>query len=577
MSSDSNNNIAINALLKHPVWEDKRFFWLTGSYGIIIAVLYLALPIAIESLIGSITYTATIQPVLIVSIILVFLLTLSGFLTLLQKHLIEIYYRASFVRLTTDFFIKAIYANQKEFHQKNTSDLIGRYFEIFSIQKSSAVLILEGMLIFLQILVSIILVSFYHPYLFILNVICICVIALTWQIFFTKAIDRAIQKSRSKFKVFALLNDVFRMNRFFKSKKNKDFVISQSKNLLKDYVLKSQDYWRVALKQNIILVLLYLFMTMSLFTVGSFLVINGQLSLGQLVAAEIIFTGILISISKLGYYFDLFYNLVASSDELTDVFSIPDESISDLSPVTNTIKKGEVLLKFNKAIYQDLALQSYEFNLSFESGTLNRLFFKNNSVRDVFIDLMMNYLEPTHGAIQFNKVNISLYNQHDLRDDICIIDNTDVFTCTVREFLLMGDDTFDHTYFQLVLDLVELDKVIRLLPQELDTAIIGTGYPFTNDQIVLLKIARALIFKPKILVLTEAFDCLSINVRKKILQFIAQKGEIMILHCTNYLDDIYAYEHYIYINYVGHFQASHFIEFQKTVVQMQQTHAARKQ
>lgn len=576
MSSDSNNNIVISALLKYPVWEDKRFFWLTGSYGIIIAVLYLALPIAIESLIGSITYTATLQPVLIVSIILIFLLTLSGILTLLQKHLIEIYYRASFVRLTTDFFIKAIYANQKAFHQHNTSDLNGRYFEIFSIQKSSAVLILEGMLIALQILVSIILVSFYHPYLFILNIICICVIVLTWQLFFKKAIDRAIQKSRAKFKVFALLNDVFRMNRFFKSKKNKDFVISQSKNLLKDYVLKCQNYWRVALKQNIILVLLYLFMTMSLFTVGSFLVIKGQLSLGQLVAAEIIFTGILISISRLGYYFDLFYNLVASSEELTDVFSIPDESISDLSPETNTIKKGEVLLKFNKSTYQDDELQSYEFNFSFESGSLNRLFFKSNAVRDVFIDLMMNYVEPIHGAIQFNNVNISLYNQHDLRDDICVIENTDVFTCTVREFLLMGNDKFDYSYFQSVLDLVELDKVIRQLPQELDTLIIGSGYPFMKDQIILLKIARTLICKPKILVLTEAFDCLSMNARKKILQFIAEKGEMMLLHCANYLDDIYAYEKYLYINESGHFQASHFIEFQKIVVQMQQMHAAEK-
>jgi putative ABC transport system ATP-binding protein len=549
MKLDFKNRASIYFLLARPILKDKRFFILSMSYTCLIAILYLALPLSIEALIGTITATASIQPIVIVSIMLFFLLLLSGVLTLLQKYLIEIYYRASFVRLASDLFLKVLYANKKLFEKFNTSDLNGRYFEIFSIQKSVSALLIEGLLILLQLLVSVILVSFYHPYLFLLNTIFIVSLTLIWRLFFNKAIAGAINKSHAKFHVFSWLHDLFRLNKVFKSTVNKNFALNKAKRLMEFYIQKRMQYWNITLKQNILLVILYLFMTMALFSIGGFLVIKGQLSLGQLVAAEIIFTGVLYSISKLGYYFDLFYNLVASAEELHDVFSIDDEELSEFMVNDSNIKINTPLLVFKEVSYDDHKGNIARFNLTICHGKAHVLFFETNYLREIFIELIHNYIEPQHGLIQLNQVNISLYNQQSLRGQFFIIDDSNIFSCTIREFLLLDDQNFDHELLQMILDLVGLDKFISNYSQELNTAIIGTGYPLSSVEIVLLKLARALILTPKILIITEIIDLIPPEIRSRVIHYIISKKEITLLHFSPHITpEFCSYDKFIYMS-----------------------------
>lgn len=556
---------AFTKLLEQPLFRDKRFFILTGSYAIIIALLYLALPIAIESLIGTITHTAMIQPVVVVSLVLLFLLSLSAVLTVLQKHLVEIYYRHSFARITGDFFLKVIYANKQSFHQHNTSDLCGRYFELFNIQKSAAVLILEGLLVVFQILISVILLSFYHPYLFILNVICVSVIGLTWSLFLKRAVQYARVKAASKFNTFAWLSDLFRMNSFFKSEIHKKYALKKGLGLINDYITASRNYWRIALTQVIILMVLYLFLTMALFSVGSILVIEGQLSLGQLIAAEIIFTGILVGVARLSYYFDLFYNVICSADEMREVFVIENEEIGEIKPKVTDVQRGDVLLSLKNVYYKNSLGQKFYFDLNFEAGSSYILLFADSSCKDVLIDLMMDYAKPNRGAIEFNHINLLHYNQHALRDHIFVLDNSDIFTCTVREFLLMDTMAIQDEKMQIALEAVGLDEMIHAFPQDIDTPIIGSGYPFLEFQIILLKMARAIIAEPKILVLTDVFDKISHQLRDRILQYIVEKTSMTLIYCSSHLNRAIEYEHFIYLTNQSSLRASNATEFEQHI------------
>ncbi len=567
MTLDWKKRASIYFLIARPILKDKIFFVLSTSYTCLIAILYLALPLSIETLIGTITSTASVQPIIIVSVILLCLLILSGILTLLQKYLIDIYYRASFVRLASDLFLKVLYANNALFEKSNTSDMNGRYFEIFNIQKSVSVLLIDGLLILLQLLVSVILVSFYHPYLFLLNLICVTSLVFIWRIFFNKAIQGAINKSHAKFHVFSWLHDIFRLNKVFKSKTHKDFALNKAKILMGDYVQKSQQYWRITLKQNILLVILYLFMTMALFSIGGFLVIKGQLSLGQLVAAEIIFTGVLYSISKLGYYFDLFYNLIASAEELQDIFSIEDETLSEFMIHEPKMMQQSSLLVFKEVKYFDHKQGNQaQFNFTIEEGKAYVLTVETTYLREIFIALIQNYIEPTHGLIQLNQMNISLYNQHYLRDQFYIISDSTIFSCTMKEFLLLDKPNFDHELLQMILDLVGLDKIIPHYPEELNTKIISTGYPLSSVEIILLKLARCLILKPKILILTEIIDLISPEIFARVIGYITSKKEITLLHFSQYLKpEFCSYDKFLYIGQLTCLESSTMNEHKKNL------------
>lgn len=165
---------------------DKKFFSLIITYGVIVALLNLALPLSIQVLITSIIYTAQITPVLILGLILLFLISFSALLAVLQKFLIEIYKRSSFSRIASDILLKAIYSDNQSFRAHNSSDLSSRYFEIFNVQNNVSDLIVEGFLVFLTIIVSFILSSFYHPYFLILNLIILGIVWLSWSLFTKK-------------------------------------------------------------------------------------------------------------------------------------------------------------------------------------------------------------------------------------------------------------------------------------------------------------------------------------------------------------------------------------------------------
>ena len=166
----------INKILKQLVLYDKKTFLYIFGYAIFISILYLALPLSTQLIINRITHTALLQPIIFMSLVLVILLALAGVLHVLQKYLLEMYKRQSFVRLSSQLFMKGLYSDHNDLNDNLTNDLSSKYFEIFTIQDTTAVLFMEGLLLSLQIIVGFILSSFYHPYILVINIITIIII-----------------------------------------------------------------------------------------------------------------------------------------------------------------------------------------------------------------------------------------------------------------------------------------------------------------------------------------------------------------------------------------------------------------
>ena len=528
------HNVDIKRLLKQALGKDKIFFSLIASYALVIALVNLALPISIQMLINSIAYTALIQPIIIISIILAFMLGFSATLTLLQKQLLEIYKRKSFVRTSAALFIKSIDSENHAFRKRNTSDLSSRFFEVFNIQRSASELIIEGLLTVLQIAISFILSSFYHPYLMVMNIISLIIILFTWRFFKRNAIKFAIARSEAKFEVFAWLDDVFRMNSYFKSKQNKDYALVKSHALITHYIETRKNYWRISFAQLIILTVLYAVFAIALFGVGSFLVIKGQLSLGQLVAAEIILTGAMIGVAKLSNYFDLYYNLVASADELSQVFDLPDCDIPLPHGTTNINYNVNNILTLENISCTDHLKNSYTFDFKINSQTINLIISSSRAQTEILIQLISYLTSPRSGVMKFFEQNYSDFDPKNLRNNIWSIENHDIFSCTIKEYLTHGFATISNTQIYNILDLVELDKLISGFPNGIDTLIINNGYPLNSEQIIRLKLARSIIHQPDLLIVNSVINKLSKELQNKILQHIKLHTKITLLIICNH-------------------------------------------
>ena len=85
--------------------------------------------------------------------------------------------------------------------------------------------------------------------------------------------------------------------------------------------------------------------SVALLALGGILVIERQLSIGQLVAAELIVTAVVASIAKLGGKVEVFYDLVAAVDKLGEIFDLPLERSGGESPPRSDSDLGELVLE----------------------------------------------------------------------------------------------------------------------------------------------------------------------------------------------------------------------------------------
>jgi putative ABC transport system ATP-binding protein len=137
------------------------------------------------------------------------------------------------------------------------------------------------------------------------------------------------------------------------------FAIDQSEALTADYVAKHRAHFRYTFSQTICLLLLYACASAGLLTMGGMLIIAGELSIGQLVAAELILSGVFYGIAQMGNYLEIFYDLVGGLEELSLFWDLPQES---------TPKADAPALPNGAIAFRDVELGDYHLNFSVSSG-----------------------------------------------------------------------------------------------------------------------------------------------------------------------------------------------------------------
>ena len=130
------------------------------------------------------------------------------------------------------------------------------------------------------------------------------------------AVSSGIDESKMKYKLTAWLEDLMRCQRAFKTGGGAEFAVDRANLLTANYLSSRRSHFSILFRQITFVLALQAIAGTVLLGGGGWLVIRGQLSLGQLVAAELIVTTILTSLAKLGKHLEGFYDVVASVDKL---------------------------------------------------------------------------------------------------------------------------------------------------------------------------------------------------------------------------------------------------------------------
>ena len=512
---------------------ERDFYVLAVIYGVGISLMSLATPISVQMLINTVANTALAAPLVVLSGTLFVLLLVSGLLNALRIHLMEIFGRRFYARMVAEIALRAIYARNPFFTEDGRGPLFNRYFDIVIVQKMVPALLVGGFTLILQAGVGFILVSFYHPLFLAFNAVIVALLWAVWLLWGKSSIRSAIDLSHQKHLTAAWLENLAASNGFFKSERHIDYALKRTDAETRAYVDEHRRHFRNYFAQTVSFFVIYAGASAALLGLGGLLVIQGQLSLGQLVAAELVLSAVFYGISQLGPYMAYFYDLCGAIEELARFYDVELEAPAEKAAFV--CADSSVEFREVRGVARGVPV-TLDFRI--ESGATVMAAASTHGLQRLVTTLLNRQSDPESGMIFVGGSDIVEAEPHALHQQIVLLDRPTVIAMTIREFLQLAGENVSSAKVLEAVRIVGLDAVISRFEKGLDTPIAMTGWPLSITETMLLKLAAAIIAEPRVLILNQLYDLAPEDVIIRALAHLRADPSMTVIYFTRRQRDV---------------------------------------
>jgi ABC-type bacteriocin/lantibiotic exporter with double-glycine peptidase domain len=507
------------ARLMRPEWKDIRVILV---FSFVVGLLNLAVPITVESLVNTVAFGRYFQPIVVLAIILFTFLVFAAAMRGLLAYIGEVIQRRMFIRVVEDLAYRLPRTKQTAFDESHGPELVNRFFDIVTLQKVVAMLLLDGIGIVLQTTVGMLVLAFYHPFLLGFDVVLLALIAFVIFGLGRGAVTTAVQESRAKYAVAAWLQELVRHPTAFKLHGGAQFGMDRADHLAVDWLQARRAHFHVVMRQILFALGVQAVAATVLLGLGGWLVVKGQLTLGQLVAAELIVMLIVSSFAKLGKYMESFYDMLASVEKLGIIFDLPIEEhdnlfhLRDGSPARLALR--QVAYQFGEEpILRNVSLQ-------LQSGERVALVGPPGCGKSTLLDLVCSMRQPASGYIELDGIDLRELRPDSLREHVALTRGPEIFHGTIDENVHLNRPRISALDVRDAMSAVGLLDEVMQLPDGLNTAILTDGAPLSASQSLRLMLARAIVDRPRLLLIDGTLDGLPDDVQEKVLAGLARPG-----------------------------------------------------
>ncbi|MEM6674925.1 MAG: ABC transporter ATP-binding protein [Planctomycetota bacterium] len=476
------------------------------AFGITIGILLLATPIAVQALVNSVALGGLMQPLFVIAALLLLALTVAAAFVGVQTWTVELLQRRLFVRMVADLSARLPRVKLEAYDDGHGPELVNRFFDVITIQKAAPELLIRALGTALSIFVGLSVLAFYHPLLFAFDVILVAVIVIIVLGPIRRGERTAINESSAKYAMVAWMEEIARSPFTFRSGGARNWIEERSGALARDWVDARRAHFRVLFSQVLGALTLQVIASVALLGIGGLLVIQGSLTLGQLVAAEIIVTAVVASVAKMGKHLETWYDVMAAVSKVGALLDVPidtaqGEECAPRPPKGSSLELADISWRGTRdhALFAGVDLQVAPGERIGVTGP-------TGSGKSALVELLWRMRAPASGAIRLDGRDLRDLSGDEMRSEIAAVAPVEVVHGTVRENVNLRRESVTGDDVRRAIANVGLDDTVNELPDGLETVLHPHARTLSEGELRQLMLARAIASGPGLLAVDAHFD-----------------------------------------------------------------------
>ncbi len=484
--------------------ERKEIYYIL-FYAVVVGFVSLILPLGIQTTVELVSGGVVFSSVYLMIGLVIAGVVLSGALQIVQISLVEFLQRRIFTKAAFEFAFRIPRIRLEALQKNYAPELINRFFDVMTIQKGLPKLLIDLSSSAIQILFGLLLISLYHPFFVFFGLLLLFTLVLIFIITGPRGLKSSSQESKYKYKVAQWLEELARAIPSFKLAGTTELPIGKTDRYVNNYLKNRASHFNTLVTQYAVIVVFKAAIVGGLLIMGTLLVIDKQITLGQFVAAEVIIVLILNAVEKIIMYMDVVYDLLTAVDKVAHVTDLALEKTGGLDFVKVNEKGLPVMVsglnyKFDES--KSYALKGID--LSIDAGEKICISGPGGSGKTTFTNIITGLYSDYEGVATIDTYSLRDMDLTHLRDFVSKnISAEDLFDGTLLENVTVGKPRITTQRAIEALEAMGLLKEVNAMPEGLSTHVLSGGKGLSQTFIQKLIVARCLAEQPKLLVLND--------------------------------------------------------------------------
>ena len=489
----------------------------------------LSVPLGIQSIINFVMAGSLSTSMIVLIALVVFGVFINGLLQIRQLQIIEKLKQKIFVRYSLEFGDRLPKLNIEKLDKEYLPEMVNRFFETVSLQKGMDKLLIDLPAASIQVLLGLTILAFYHPFFIAFGLFLLIIVLAILRFTSAGGLNTALLASGYKYGVAAWLQEVARTVKSFKYTKGTSLHLNKTDELVGNYLTARTQHFKILLTQFWSLISFKVIITASMLILGSYLLLNQQINIGQFIAADIIIISIIASIEKVIINLDSVYEAMVSVEKLGKITEAEEEKSGSLVLHANnegvSIQFADVNFSYNG---DKPVINKINFNV--EKGEMIQIAGVSGAGKSTVLRLLTGAFTQYNGSVLIDGIPAANYDLKSLRQLTGILlGSQDIFYGTLLQNITMDSHKITVSQVTKLADIVGLSAFVKDSKDGYDTVLQPVGLKLSGRVRKNILLMRALLGEHRLLLLEDPFDHLEEPNKTNTIQYLRESKNVTVL------------------------------------------------